>query len=1313
MAEGTINLPEGFVLEEEPVSVPEGFVLEDAPSTQEQEGSILEKLYGASMRGWMGLGEAALERPKRIVSQIKMLNVSMAAEDVLKEKDPVKRQTLISAMADLEGFYDNLAGELGKAGKIHRRGQATILKNHPEWESEPPKSFVDLLSRPDKLAVTLAESMPILLSAGILTAAGQPQIGVAMMYTVEGQEAYDQAIADGASEEDAVVADVIYGTVSAALEQMQLAGIMKIGRGMFRQLANRTAQKVTRKGLKALTMDVIKVAGKEALEEMSQGTWGEVTAKIVYDKSVPEGVAGFMDRRAQEGLIGAAMGIIPGAGGAAAGAMQAKVQAKLSKEKVTQPSTDEIISSIAEIHNREGGSTISLITGQSITEGYAVAIKESVEEVIPFEQITDEQLKAYKEKHKAILAEDPKRTIGTWVSDGKTYLDISTVVPTQAEAEKIGRATNQKAIFDLGAKQDIAIVGEFAGLSREALETIQSVKDGIEKGTFTEQEGQALLDQFRKLAKEKKEALITPVVEGKTLVDIQKKLDRAYRENDAVAFNRILEEELAPLPPEKAKNILQGHAEVLQMEMKKRKVKPKKITKKRAYAMGHQIPETLGWDEEQRRDFMEQTVGVRTMKGMSLEKARTFAMALDEKLEEAGLKYEPPVIPANELVETLERTKKVTAEDPIKALNRRGIYKLRHALKSGVMSFTYGLERIERFIEGLDGHKEGAHYEHIWRPMKEADETSIENTNREVAEFISYLESQGIDTAIWLGKLDLMPGTKIELTASQRVGIHLLSQNKNGMRYLTKGMNLSLKEINAAKKFMGEDEIRIANWLSEQYEAQWPIIQQAAAQAGIDPVTLKKEYRYSPLVRTDVELEEQTDFLSELAEQFRQESFSPEKGMLEKRKEKAVGRIELDAFVIYMHNIARVQRFIAMAPVANKVGKILNNRKFKQALNDRTFNQGNKLLNSWMKDAVRGTSSSNTTSLGRAIAILRRNGILYAIGYNLPSSLRQTLSMSNAMAVDPLMLKYNPGNIAKAMTPWGYKKIESFVFDRSKLVETRSYDRDLRQKWNRQALKKKLRRKAPWSKKVMRWIRWMDKHTTVTAWKSLYDVGMEKFDGNETQAINYADKWISRTQPMANAKDLPQYFRGGQLEKLLTTFQNQINNNGNFYMYDILGAKKAGQISWSMVGYRTMFSYVLPAIMFGMIGRAGPPRTLKNVIVDLLTYPIAPVVVIGRWIDRIVRGWGQTETVAEIGPEAFVKFGRAALERDVKKAIKYALQTIGGFTGRIPAQAIRTTEGMMDLVSGETKDPRRLIYSKWAIKQGKPKKKKGIYRRTR
>ncbi|GAG74785.1 unnamed protein product, partial [marine sediment metagenome] len=180
---------------------------------------------------------------------------------------------------------------------------------------------------------------------GIMTAAGAPQVGVMMMYAAEGQEAYDQAIADGTSEEDASMSYVIYGSVAAVLEQMQLQGIMKIGKGMFRQLANRTAQKVTRKGLRSLTRDMIKVAAQEALEEMAQGTWQEVTAKLIYDKSVPGGVAGFIDRRAQEGYIGAVMGVVAGGAGVTAGKIQ-QAKTELTRVKPTPEVTEKPITEV-------------------------------------------------------------------------------------------------------------------------------------------------------------------------------------------------------------------------------------------------------------------------------------------------------------------------------------------------------------------------------------------------------------------------------------------------------------------------------------------------------------------------------------------------------------------------------------------------------------------------------------------------------------------------------------------------------------------------------------------------------------------------------------------------------------------------------------------------------------------------------------------------------------------------------------------------------------------------------------------------------
>ena len=131
-----------------------------------------------------------------------------------------------------------------------------------------------------------------------------------------------------------------------------------------------------------------------------------------------------------------------------------------------------------------------------------------------------------------------------------------------------------------------------------------------------------------------------------------------------------------------------------------------------------------------------------------------------------------------------------------------------------------------------------------------------------------------------------------------------------------------------------------------------------------------------------------------------------------------------------------------------------------------------------------------------------------------------------------------------------------------------------------------------------------------------------------------------------------------------------------------------------------MFSYVLPAMLFGMIGRARRPKTIGEVITDLVTYPIASVMVVGRWVNAMIQGWS-SGTIAEAGPAELSKLVSAVKRRELMKIIKYAASTIGAFTGWIPAQAIRTTEGAADLYKGETEDWRRLVYSKQALKEKK------------
>ncbi len=279
-------------------------------AADEEESSYAKQALGGLVKMGMRIGQAALEMPKHtawLAAKIGGIPTDRPLEPGDIGYDIIKKE--------LKPDYKPLGLRHRELIEQHKQGREAIIKAHPEWESEPAENFLDLLTSPRKLSLAIIESAPLLVAAGILTAAGQPHIAAAMMYSTEGQQMYDQAIADKATNEQAAQAYHIYGSVAAILESLQLRQMLKFGKGSYQAILNRTTQKIAQKGTKSLTKEAVKVAAQEAIEEMSQGTWQEVTAKLVYDKSIPGGLWDFIDRRAQEGLIGGVMGLIPGVGG--------------------------------------------------------------------------------------------------------------------------------------------------------------------------------------------------------------------------------------------------------------------------------------------------------------------------------------------------------------------------------------------------------------------------------------------------------------------------------------------------------------------------------------------------------------------------------------------------------------------------------------------------------------------------------------------------------------------------------------------------------------------------------------------------------------------------------------------------------------------------------------------------------------------------------------------------------------------------------------------------------------------------------------
>ena len=561
------------------------------------EGAFAEKFVGATATGFMGLGQGLLRLPGATVRQASFIRQSHLANQVLDAETPEEQVFWRKKMSDSQEAWDGLATQLELGANLHKEGMEAVKKNHPEWESAPPESFVDLVSSPDKLVLALAESAPLLATAGVLTAAGQPNLAVAMMYAVEGEEARSRAKAAGASDQDAAIAYGLYGSVSAAIEQMQLRGIMKIGKGAYNAVLNRTAQKLAKEGGRSLTFEVIKQAAKESLEEMAQGTWGDITAKVVYDEQIPGGVRSFLDKRAQEGYIGFMMGLIPGAGGAAIG----KVQRTRWINK-----TSKTISEKTPFTQEEAKQLLTEVE-QDLSEQLA-------DTDMPREQRTALFDNAVQEKIRQRVEAEFAEAIGPVgvvpeAAEGKVKQQVIADMQIEGASDKyVYHTTNEdaaNAIFEEGLTS-----GGYAGtpFTEQGYGNIVLVFD---KNAFPKDFDGSDVAYLKNYKPVKPIAAFSMQELGVT--------ERPY---GARASELGIEKE----PPE-----------LLRVPAEPTKPKKPKLSRTKALNLGHTIPKALGWDEPQRRDFMQNLVGKSSMKNMTPAELSTVVEALQAEARAKGI----------------------------------------------------------------------------------------------------------------------------------------------------------------------------------------------------------------------------------------------------------------------------------------------------------------------------------------------------------------------------------------------------------------------------------------------------------------------------------------------------------------------------------------------------------------------------------------------------------------------------------------------------------------------------------------------------
>jgi hypothetical protein len=110
------------------------------------------------------------------------------------------------------------------------------------------------------------------------------------------------------------------------------------------------------------------------------------------------------------------------------------------------------------IHRADGGFTYHAVTGDQPTTGFALSLHPDREAIMDDSQATVVALAQYAAKNWDLLKESGN-FMGGWHNpdDGKVYLDVSTVVKTAEEADRLAREAKQIAYFDLVKGQSIKI----------------------------------------------------------------------------------------------------------------------------------------------------------------------------------------------------------------------------------------------------------------------------------------------------------------------------------------------------------------------------------------------------------------------------------------------------------------------------------------------------------------------------------------------------------------------------------------------------------------------------------------------------------------------------------------------------------------------------------------------------------------------------------------------------------------------------------------------------------------------------------------
>lgn len=360
-ADPLTQLPPGFELDQAVATLPPGFAMDTAPASPQQPYSeppvgltipnppTLEEMNTVASRGDL------IERlhTESGIPRGELIAAIATIDNDPENTGPVREHRVKEWVSrrQYEGFWDELsrswvsfsdraaAAGLGAAAQTLRAGAvapgawytrtpettAATLGTAREIETWAQRLWEDSRSEkyqpgegggfPGFVARVAGSVVPFVglsLTAGLT---GGPIAAFGVSATVEGDDLYRQALADGATEDQANLTRFVGGSIIGMLEVLELNKLVRLGKTVGRETISEFVQAATHRSMQKmlaaggkLTRAQAQTAVYEGFIETLQGWAGEGTAIVVYGKDFDP--AGLLESGAMDfagGTVGSLM----------------------------------------------------------------------------------------------------------------------------------------------------------------------------------------------------------------------------------------------------------------------------------------------------------------------------------------------------------------------------------------------------------------------------------------------------------------------------------------------------------------------------------------------------------------------------------------------------------------------------------------------------------------------------------------------------------------------------------------------------------------------------------------------------------------------------------------------------------------------------------------------------------------------------------------------------------------------------------------------------------------------------------------------